>query len=97
MPENQKKTKKRREKKMRGGIFGFFDSKKDETAVVGEVVAPMEPVPEPKISDEKLAELKQTMDNAKVAYDAAKKAYNDAKPSVFGFFGGKTKKRRSKK
>ena len=97
MPEKEKKTKKRREKKMRGGIFGFFDSKKDETAVVGEVVAPVEPVPEPKISDDELAALKQKMDDAKVVYDAAKKAYNDAKPSMFGFFGGKTKKRRSKK
>ena len=97
MPEKQKKSKKLREKKMKGGLWPFDLLKKDETAVVGEAVAPVEPVPETKISEEELAGLKQKMDEAKVVYDAAKKEYNAAKPSMFGLFGGKTKKRRSKK
>jgi len=99
MPEKQKKSKKRREKKIKGGVWPFDLLKKDETAVVGEGrPVPAEPVaPEPKITEEELAGLKQKRDEAKVVYDAAKKEYNAAKPSMFGWFGGKTKKRRSEK
>lgn len=102
MPEKQKKSKKLREKKMKGGVWPFDLLKKGEVeAPVGEVV-PVEPVVDedsakPTISEEELAGLKQNMIDAKVVYDNAKKAYNDAKPSMFNLFGGKTRKRRSKK
>jgi hypothetical protein len=99
MPEKQKNTKKRREKKIKGGVWPF-DLLKKEEPVVGEVVAtaPMDTVAaEPKISEADLEILKNDMVEKKAVYDAAKKAYNDAKPSMFGIFGGKTKKRRSKK
>jgi hypothetical protein len=101
MPEKQKNTKKRREKKIKGGVWPF-DLLKKEEPVVGDVVAtatvePVAPETNPKISEADLEILKNDMVEKKAVYDAAKKAYNDAKPSMFGFFGGKTKKRRSKK
>ena len=83
------RNKNNKSKKMKGGVWPFTQTSDATTNGVSNT--------KPVVNDYELNILKTKMEAAKVTYDQAKDAYYKAKPRMFGLFGGKTKKNRSKK